>query len=927
MLANSAYQRGLCSAKAKKVNPVIGSMLAVGIGENEVLPFIKQVAKGLVTIACVNSPKSTTISGDEIAIDELKEILDENSIFNRKLKVDIAYHSHHMMKVAPSYLASCEHIRVGLPDDGVSFFSSAIGGRKTADFGPEYWAKNLTSRVRFSEALLRLTADVTATKSSSDSVVFIEIGPHSTLAGPLRQTLDHGASQLPKYTYLSALIRDKSASHTALSVVAKLFEFGATLNLKAVSACYDSGQNMALLPNLPSYSWDHGSFWLESRLSRDHRFREFPYHDLCGVKDVMSNLDEPRWRYHVNIDALPWIKDHVVDRFILFPGSGYVCMVIEAMKQLIQMRKIPGTVSKFIFRNILFSKSLIVPEHAEEGGTPEVELQLTLSPARNYDGSRWECFRIFSYGNGSTWNEHCSGLCAVDMVSKANEVEGTREADLEEAANLAFLQKIKTSCTKEYDPENFYEDMKNSGNSYGPNFAILHKVFYGDFVGFTKMKLPDIRDSMPYGSMQQHTMHPTTLDAITHFGGVLFKMFVTNSPAVPVKIGEISISADITSKPGDELFMAIEQEMESDRSALSNMRVYQKDANGKLKTVVTISESQLRAIGESHTNHKDVPFNEQVAFQMAWDTDAQFLTEEMFLRRISNIDMRSFLYANGAKPVGTASMSFDDMAAATLIRAEKLACILLRNALRRIDVEKIEVTIPHMVKQLTWIRKWCSSPEFHRFIAQVGDTEQETALLSTAHDRGLEWEIGIHVGNTLPEILSGRQDPLALFVEDDWSAFYKSGAFQVNYTQMAEYIRLLAFKKPHMRILEIGAGSGASTVHLLRALTRDDGVQFDRYSYTDISPRFFEQARSDFAEWDEYIDYKVLDIDRDPLEQGFTAGDYDVVLCTSVLHATKVMDTTMKNIRKLIKPGGKLVFIEITRFTAALQLIFGCLSG
>jgi SAM-dependent methyltransferase len=199
--------------------------------------------------------------------------------------------------------------------------------------------------------------------------------------------------------------------------------------------------------------------------------------------------------------------------------------------------------------------------------------------------------------------------------------------------------------------------------------------------------------------------------------------------------------------------------------------------------------------------------------------------------------------------------------------------------------------------------------------------------LSTAHDRGLEWEIGIHVGNTLPEILSGRQDPLALFVEDDWSAFYKSGAFQVNYTQMAEYIRLLAFKKPHMRILEIGAGSGASTVHLLRALTRDDGVQFDRYSYTDISPRFFEQARSDFAEWDEYIDYKVLDIDRDPLEQGFTAGDYDVVLCTSVLHATKVMDTTMKNIRKLIKPGGKLVFIEITRFTAALQLIFGCLSG
>jgi acyl transferase domain-containing protein/phospholipid N-methyltransferase len=927
MLANSAYQRGLCSAKAKKVNAVTGSMMAVGTGEKEVLPFMKQVTKGLVTIACVNSPNSTTISGDEIAIDELKEILDENSVFNRKLKVDNAYHSHHMMKVAASYLASCEHITVGLPHAGVSFFSSVVGARKTTNFGPEYWIKNLTSRVRFSEALQRLIADVTATKSSSDFVVFIEIGPHYTLAGPLRQTLNHAASLSPKYTYLSALIRDKSASHTALSVVAKLFELGSSLNLEAVTASYDSTQNMALLPNLPSYSWDRGNFWLESRLSRDHRFREFPYHDLCGVKDVMSNLDEPRWRYHINIDVLPWIKDHVVDGFIIFPGSGYVCMVMEAMKQLIQMRKTTGTVSKFIFRSILFSKSLIVPEHAEEGRTPEVELQLTLSPTRNYEGSRWECFRIFSYSNDGTWNEHCSGLCAVDMVSKPDDVEGTREADLEEAANLAFLQEITTSCAKEYVPENFYEDMKNSGNSYGPNFAILDKVFYGDFMGFTKMKLPDIRASMPYGSMQPHTMHPTTLDAITHFGGVLFKMFITNSPAVPVSVREISISADITSKPGDELFMAIKQEMESDRSALSDLCVYQKGANGKLKTVVTLSESQLRAIGESHTDHKDVPFHEQVAFQMAWDTDAQFLTEEMFLRRTSNIDMRSFLYANGATPVETASMSFDDMATATLIGAEKLACILLRNALRRVDAEKIEVTIPHMVKQLAWIRKWCSSPEFHRLIAQVGGAEQETALLSTAHDRGVEWEIGTHVGNALPEILSGKQDPLALFVEDDWSAFYKSGAFQVNYIQMAEYIRLLAFKKPHMRILEIGAGSGATTIHLLRALTRDDGIQFDKYSYTDISPLFFVQARGDFAEWDEYIDYKVLDVDRDPLDQGFKAGDYDIVVCTNVLHATKVMDAAMKNIRKLVKPGGKLMLIEITRFTAALQLVFGCLSG
>jgi acyl transferase domain-containing protein len=505
---NRSYQRGLYSAKAKKVNSIPGSMAAVGIGEDEIRPFIEKISNGIVTIACVNSPTSTTVSGDEPAIDELKELLESESIFCRKLKVDTAYHSHHMKQISKAYLAACSHIQSGTPNDEILFYSSVSGEQKSTNFGPEYWTENLVSKVRFSEALQSIKADLASSNSkpSRDYNVFIEIGPHSALAGPIRQILTYNKSEQFKYTYLSALIRDKNATQTALAVAAKLLDHGSAIDLKAITGLDNLNQKPEILANLMPYAWEHTSYWYESRLSRDHRFREFPYHDLCGVKDVASNLYEPRWRFHINQDALPWVKDHVIDGFIIFPGSGYLCMVLEAYKQLVQMRKTPGTISGFVLRNVSFSKSIIVPGSKDDGSEPEVELQLTFSPAFNYDGSRWDRFRIFSYGKDGAWSEHCSGLCAIDMATRSNEVDGVREENLIEAADLATLTKIKASSTDEYAAEKFYEDMKNTGNNYGPNFAILDKIYIGDNTGYMKMTIPDI--SMPYGSMQPHTIHP-----------------------------------------------------------------------------------------------------------------------------------------------------------------------------------------------------------------------------------------------------------------------------------------------------------------------------------------------------------------------------------------------------------------------------------
>lgn len=129
-----------------------GSMLATGYSEQAALQMLKGAnlddEKGRVVIACVNSGSSTTLSGDEPAIDYINSILGSAGVFSRKLKVETAYHSHHMEKVTESYMQTLGNISSSQTRNDVEFLSSVTGEVKTSGFGPEYWVTNLVSKVR-----------------------------------------------------------------------------------------------------------------------------------------------------------------------------------------------------------------------------------------------------------------------------------------------------------------------------------------------------------------------------------------------------------------------------------------------------------------------------------------------------------------------------------------------------------------------------------------------------------------------------------------------------------------------------------------------------------------------------------------------------------------------------------------------------------
>ncbi|KAF2179542.1 hypothetical protein K469DRAFT_693922 [Zopfia rhizophila CBS 207.26] len=175
-----AYYRGYVSTQQKlKVG-----MAVIGLGPEDVAPFLKPG----VVVACENSTSSTTISGDA---DKLKEVV--MTIMKRSLmflrassRVDMAYHSHHMQALVKTYIGFVKEEladkRLTRSNTRVPLFSSATNQVIThaAELRPEYWDANLTSPVQFAPAVSTLV-------QYQPNNLFLEIGPHSTLGGPLRQ--------------------------------------------------------------------------------------------------------------------------------------------------------------------------------------------------------------------------------------------------------------------------------------------------------------------------------------------------------------------------------------------------------------------------------------------------------------------------------------------------------------------------------------------------------------------------------------------------------------------------------------------------------------------------------------------------------------------------------------------------------------------
>jgi SAM-dependent methyltransferase len=124
-----------------------------------------------------------------------------------------------------------------------------------------------------------------------------------------------------------------------------------------------------------------------------------------------------------------------------------------------------------------------------------------------------------------------------------------------------------------------------------------------------------------------------------------------------------------------------------------------------------------------------------------------------------------------------------------------------------------------------------------------------------------------------------------------------------------------------LRIAEIGAGIGSATSAVLPVLPANRSV----YSFTDVSKFFFDHAREKYKRYP-FLRFGLLDIEKNPLEQGFGEHAFDVVVACNVLHATQSLDETIRNVAKLLVPGGVLVLCEVTSPKSWIEFSYGLMG-
>ncbi len=178
-------------------------------------------------------------------------------------------------------------------------------------------------------------------------------------------------------------------------------------------------------------------------------------------------------------------------------------------------------------------------------------------------------------------------------------------------------------------------------------------------------------------------------------------------------------------------------------------------------------------------------------------------------------------------------------------------------------------------------------------------------------------------GENMVAILTGEKEPLEFHV----STLVKEGEFSIQSLPSHNYYnsimrvcikQIVKSLSPEvkLRVLEIGAGTGTATAELLPILPPEQ----TNYTFTDVGGFFLNAAKKKFSDYP-FIEYRLLDLERSPQEQGYLSHSFDVIVAFKVLHVAQNIGQTLESVRSLLAPGGLLIIWETTQATLETEVI------
>lgn len=852
-------------ARAQAPTTGSGRMAAVGLGPVDVQ---RRLTEGGYTdrlvIAGINSARDVTVAGDAHALAAFGASLGERDVFFRDLGLDYAFHTAAMDPVRGPLQEALGSLKTG--EGTVPLISSVTGTLLDGtSMDGDHWWRNVREPVQFADAVTALTDGEDACD------VLLEVGPHPVLAPYLRRAAADRSDIVAVVPTCSQASSGPGALDTAF---ARLLATGAEVDWHTWFP--RPGRVVAA----PPYPWQrerhwngHPDWWLPSGAGGPH--------PLLGARQGVA---EPTWQRRLEFHLLGWLADHRVGEAVVVPAAAYIDMMLAAGNELFDA---PAEIADLA---IVRARTL-----AFDDPDCHVTLQTSLSAQDTLTVTSRD-------GEQGDWAEHAHGRV---------------RPLLRPAPAARDVRSIRARMRHHIGPERFYQECRAGQLPYGPAFRVVTGTDLADGEALAAYRAAMATDNA-------HMVHPTLLDGAFQAPGLpLGAALGENALFLPVGVQAVRRWRPA---PLEGLLHARARHITHDRAVWD---VTLMDADGEV--AVELHGCVLQRVGGART------------------AGATRATE--VVRAVPSPRPRysacplpsppSLVDASADVPVpSTPRHGYADHRQLALRLCAHLTAAAIRRILPGRDrfgiAELLAAGVAPRHRQLldvlltTTTRHGllCAEADGWRITGDPAPQEEFATALRDAPDCAVALHVFGVCGLHLPEVLLGREDPLPLLlgqVDDLAGRLYDSSPVLHEIKQtlvrlLRSAVRTWPADRP-LRVLELGAGTGGTTVDILRVLPRDRTL----YTYTDVSSAFFSAAQARFAAHD-FLDYRQLDLDADPAAQGFAPGSFDIVIASNVLHAARDVRAALRRTADLLADAGHLIAVE-SHDLEAMTPLFGLLDS
>jgi acyl transferase domain-containing protein/acyl carrier protein len=464
-----------------------GTMAVIDLPSHEIQPMLKDYT-ALLSIAACNSPRSTVLSGDTTALTAIVHTLQQQGIFSRLIRVDVASHSHHVDPLLPELRQALEQIQPR--SASIPIYSTVSGeicdGRL---FGADYWVRNLREPVLFSSAIQRLL--------DANHQIMVEVSPHPVLIPAIEQSVRMSNKTC---TVLPSLRRDKDERKQLLETLGCCYVLGAPI-------AWENFHIVKKQPvRLPLYMWQREHFWRTKVTTRQYGTT------TLLLQEPLQSATRPGefvWNISLQPDTFGYIQDHRIQDQIVLPGAAYIDLALSAVSS------VSGGVA-YQVENLSLKKMLSLEEHEQR------MLQLVLSLEENGSATfKFYSAPVLADSSCKIWTQHALGI----LRRRSKETEPL------------FLP---PSFSREHFPGAlpgmvYYASMTARTIHYGPKFQTIQEIWTNQGEAWASIHLPEEGDFTC--TFLLDTMFQTLFAALPQE--------VDNVPLVPVGCSQICLQIDL----------------------------------------------------------------------------------------------------------------------------------------------------------------------------------------------------------------------------------------------------------------------------------------------------------------------------------------------------------------------------------------------